>query len=341
MSIQNLPLCSICIANYNGMDTVVECIESVLAQSTDLPIEIIIHDDASTDKSVQLIKDRYPEAILIVSDENVGFCVSNNRMVDLAKGEFILLLNNDAVLFPDAIEILYKKSKQLNHEGILGLPQYDADNGTLIDRGSLFDPFYNPVPNTFVSRKSVGMIIGACLWIPEKIWNTIHGFPEWFDTLAEDMYLCCVARLWGMSVEVASESGFRHWVGTSLGGGKVLNRKLSTSLRRRKLSERNKSFVMYICTPTKVVYILMSLHLFVLGVEGLLLSFIKWDYRLFREIYLNCIIDIWRYRKKLSKERFRVQNLRNCTVVEYYKPVVWYPYKLLMLLRYGIPSIVK
>ena len=37
------------------------------------------------------------------------------------------------------------------------------------------------------------MVIGACLWIPQGLWTELGGFPEWFESIAEDMYLCCRA----------------------------------------------------------------------------------------------------------------------------------------------------
>ena len=141
-----VPLCSVCIANYNGEEYLVDCIQSVCAQNFDYPVEIIVHDDASTDGSVNLIKEKYPSVTLLTSETNVGFCVSNNRMVRKARGTYILLLNNDTTLFPNALETLYKGIK-LNGDGIYGLPQYDAQTGELIDVGSMFDVFLNPIPN--------------------------------------------------------------------------------------------------------------------------------------------------------------------------------------------------
>ena len=141
------PLISVCIANYNGEAILADCIESVLAQAEAASIEIIIHDDASTDASVDLIRRNYPQVQLIASDKNVGFCVANNRMVAAGSGEFILLLNNDAALFPDALATLAAAAKRPGTDGILTLPQYDWESGRLVDRGCLLDPFLNAVPN--------------------------------------------------------------------------------------------------------------------------------------------------------------------------------------------------
>ena len=138
------PVCSICIANYNGAAVIGPCLESIYDQDFHLPLEIIIHDDASTDSSVDFIRHRFPDVTLIVSESNVGYCVSNNRMVSRARGRYILLLNNDAALHRDAIRTLYNHAERQPGPAILGLPQHDMQTGELIDRGSLFDPFPEP-----------------------------------------------------------------------------------------------------------------------------------------------------------------------------------------------------
>ena len=154
------PICSVCIANYNGVSTLAACLDSALNQDCGFSVEVIVHDDASSDESVAFIHQHYPRVALIESRENVGFCVANNRMAAQARGEFLLLLNNDAELFPDALNALYKTAKQLDKPAIIGLPQYDAATGDLIDRGSLLDPFLNPVPN--LNQKRAKNLILAC-----------------------------------------------------------------------------------------------------------------------------------------------------------------------------------
>src|SRR3954462_7997396 len=109
MTISDNPAVSVCIANYNGIALIDACLQSVLAQDCKFPVEIIIHDDASKDDSVAHIRTHYPDVILIESSENVGFCVSNNRMAAVAHGTYLLLLNNDAELFPDALRILHEE----------------------------------------------------------------------------------------------------------------------------------------------------------------------------------------------------------------------------------------
>jgi GT2 family glycosyltransferase len=333
------PICSICIANYNGLGVIDDCIGSVLAQDCEFPIEIIIHDDASTDGSAQHIRTVYPQVVMIESVDNVGFCVANNRMVERATGEFVLLLNNDAALYPDALATLYKGAQDMGQPAILSLPQYDAATGELLDIGCLLDPFLNPVPSRNPERKDVGMVIGACLWIPKALWRELSGFPEWFGSIGEDLYLCCRARLAGYHVRALGISGYHHQVGTSFGGGKVQGDRLTTTFRRRALSERNKTFVMATCFPGILLIWLLPLHLILIHFEGLLLALIKGDRTIWSKIYAPLLPALWRQRHRLLSLRQSVQSQRKASLCSWLAPFCWIPWKLRMLIRYGLPKL--
>ena len=333
------PRISVCIANYNGEHVLGDCIDSVLAQTTDARVEIIVHDDASTDDSLQLLRTRYPQVELIASDANVGFCIANNRMVAQAQGEFVLLLNNDAALAPDALATLLREAGRQQPQGILALPQYDWESGALVDRGCLLDPFYNPVPNTDPQRRDVAMVIGACLWIPRALWHELGGFPEWFESIGEDLYLCCRARLAGYPVQVPATSGYRHRQGASFGGNRADAGGLSTTYRRRRLSERNKTFAMVICTPGAALWLLLPLHLLALTLEGCVLSLLRRDARLWREVYAGVWSALWTQRKQLHTQRHAVQSAPHPLPRRYFSGFVLRLRKLDMLLHHGVPDI--
>lgn len=332
------PVCSVCIANYNGNDVLRECLDSVYAQDCGFEVEVIVHDDASTDGSADIVSRDYPCARLIRSEQNVGFCVANNRMVAAAKGEYVLLLNNDAALFTDALRCLHAAAREAQ-PCILGLPQYDAASGALLDRGSLLDPFFNPVPNIDPARTEVAMVMGACLWIPRATWWVLGGFPEWFESIGEDMYLCCAARLAGHAVMVLPHSGFRHHVGRSFGGGKALEGKLVTSLRRRALSERNKSFVMVTALPFPVLALMLPLHLSLLLAEGLALALLRRSHTALVAVYVSSIRELWLNRRELLALRRRTQKRRPLASVRFFAAFTATPQKIRLLLRYGMPII--
>lgn len=336
-SIQESPRVSVCIANYNGIGVIEECISSVLTQSCKFSLEIIVHDDASTDGSLALIRDLFPQIKLIASADNVGFCISNNRMAQVARGEFLLLLNNDAMLQPGALQALFDGAQEIGKPAILTLPQYDAENGKLIDAGSLLDPFLNPIPNHDFSREDVGVVIGACLWIPRKLWDSLGGFPEWFGSIAEDLYLCCAARLAGYPVRVVGKSGFRHWVGHSLDGGKAVDGKLTFVSSRRKLSERNKNFVILATYPLGILIIIFPLHALLLILEGSVLSCIMGNWHVMRDVYWTSLKELWTHRNKIHELRKHTLSLRNSSLKQYLKDHTWIPRKMGLLITHGWP----
>lgn len=334
------PLISVCIANFNGIGVIDDCLRSVQNQDGRLAVETIVHDDASSDGSAEHIRTHYPDVVLMESSENVGFCISNNRMVARARGKYILLLNNDAALFPDALATLNMAAEKAGKPAILGLPQYDYETGALLDIGSLCDPFLNPIPNLDAARHDVAMVSGACLWLPRELWDELGGFPDWFGSLAEDLYLCSLARLSGYSVQTPALSGFRHHVGKILGGGKVTREnRLVTSVKRRSLSERNKSFVMAITYPTPLFLLIFPLHLVLLLAEGAILALVKREWTLLHDIYLACFQALWRERRRIFLLRRETQPRRKIGLRSFLTGFQLAPHKLRMLLRHGLPQL--
>lgn len=333
------PRISVCVANFNGEALLRDCIDSVLAQDTETTIEVIVHDDASSDGSVALLRSAYPQVRVLESPENMGYCIANNRMVEAASGDYVLLLNNDAALYPDALRRLLSAADAAAGPVLLTLPQYDWDSGRLVDRGCLLDPLHVPVPNLDPDRREVAYAIGACLWVPRSTWKALDGFPEWFGSIAEDMYLCLAARLRGAPTLCLPNSGYRHRQGASFGGNRILAGKLNTRFRRRYLSERNRLFVLAMCTPTWLAWPWLALHVAALVAEGLALSLAQRDLRPWRRIYGRAILDAWRLRRTLIRQRGRLQGERSLGIGDYLRPRTWRPWKLVLLWRHGLPRI--
>ncbi|MEZ5617029.1 MAG: glycosyltransferase [Rhodocyclaceae bacterium] len=334
-----MPKVSVCIAHYQGVELIDACIASLRAQAGGIDVEIVVHDDASPDGSAAHIRAQHPDVKLIASAENVGFCVANNRMAAAARGDWLLLLNNDATLLPDALQTLLAEAERIGRPAILTLPQYDAETEDLLDIGSRLDPFLNPVPNRDPARAEVGTVHGACLWIPKALWDDLGGFPEWFGSVGEDLYLCCRARLAGHPVRALGVSGYRHRVGQSFGGGKVVGGRLASTYRRRALSERNKTFVMAMSYPAPFLFVVLPLHLLLLLTEGVLLSIANAQLAYLASIYWPVFAALWRERRALCHGRHKI--MRACRVrgVDFFSAFDPFPYKLRMLLRHGLPKV--
>jgi len=99
------PLVSIIIVNWNGMEYIKQCIDSILKQSY-TNYEIIFVDNASSDGSIEFVEKTFPKIKIIKNKENLGFAQGNNIGISKSKGAFIALFNPDAVADEEWIEIL-------------------------------------------------------------------------------------------------------------------------------------------------------------------------------------------------------------------------------------------
>lgn len=335
---QPKPLVSVCIANYNGATMLRDCLDSVLRQEGDITLEIIVHDDASTDASVEVLSD-YPEVRLLQSSKNVGFCKANNRMVAIAAGRYVLLLNNDAALLPDALATLLAAENTSPSTQILTLPQYDWESGRLVDRGCLLDPFYTPVPNLNLQRSEVAYVIGACLWISRAAWVELGGFPEWMESIGEDLYLCCQARIRGLSVQALKTSGYRHRQGVSFGGNRVADGRLQTNFRRRYLSERNRLVTALLCSPAWLRWPWWAVLALALLLEAFLLSLSRRSGDVCQRIYWPATRDsvsLWRTATASGRAIPLPGDIGTRRFLAAFVP---WPAKLRLLFRHGVPRI--
>ena len=91
------PLVSVIVLNYNAGELLLNCIESI-KKSAYKNLEIIVVDNISTDKSQKICKEKYPDIKLIQNDENFGYCEGNNIGIREAKGDYIIILNPDTIV---------------------------------------------------------------------------------------------------------------------------------------------------------------------------------------------------------------------------------------------------
>ncbi len=98
---------SIIILSWNTKELLWQCLTS-LRQSLEgkSQNEIIVVDNASTDQSVQMVRQSFPKVKLILNQENLGFAKGNNQGIKVSRGEYIMLLNSDTVVKKGAIEKL-------------------------------------------------------------------------------------------------------------------------------------------------------------------------------------------------------------------------------------------
>ncbi|MCX6285695.1 MAG: glycosyltransferase family 2 protein [Bacteroidetes bacterium] len=108
MQPQQYPLVSIITVNFNGSEDTLEMIDS-LTRISYPNIEIIVVDNNSENDNPRIIKERFPSVVLYESNINMGFAGGNNLGIMRARGEYVLLLNNDTIVEKGFLEPLVRK----------------------------------------------------------------------------------------------------------------------------------------------------------------------------------------------------------------------------------------
>lgn len=226
----NLPFISVIIVSWNALHHLKRFLPSVCG--TEYPnFEIILADNASTDESVQFVKENFKDVIITQFDKNYGYCGGNNRAVSVAKGEILLFLNNDVEVdkkWLDAIgEEFLTQNVAAVQPKLLSLTnsdyfEYAGAAGGFIDalgypfcRGRVFDHLEKDF-GQYDENAPIFWASGAAFAIRKNVFNQLGGFDETFEFHMEEIDLCW--RVWrsGFEVRYVFASSVRH-----LGGGSL------------------------------------------------------------------------------------------------------------------------
>jgi GT2 family glycosyltransferase len=107
---------SVVIPNYNGVHYLEPCLSSVLAQDSAEQTEIILVDNGSSDGSAEFVSGRFPAVRVLSNATNTGFAGAVNQGIAAARGEWLLLLNNDTVMRPGALGTLRDRLEALGSD---------------------------------------------------------------------------------------------------------------------------------------------------------------------------------------------------------------------------------
>ena len=232
------PVVSILIVTFNKCEYTFQCLETIRAYS-DVPYELVIVDNASTDDTTGLLE-RLENATVIRNRENAGFLRACNQGADAARGEFLLLLNNDTQVPPNWLEKLVATARSYPSCGAVGA-KLVFPTGRLQEAGSTVlsngvtrgrGRNSNPLSPDYCSVKEAEYCSGACLLVRKDLFSGLGGFDERYSpAYYEDVDLCFGIRKLGYKVVVEPEVQVLHYEFGSGSFGKVYE--LSLENRKR------------------------------------------------------------------------------------------------------------
>lgn len=288
---------SVIIPNYNGSQLLNEILPSVTQAlfAIGLPNEIIISDDCSTDDSVKMMAEKYPEIILIESTTNKGFSPTINKGIFASKYEYLLLLNNDVKLEADYFKPLLRYFELPDTFGVMG--RIIGWNDNRIQDGGKYPEFhgakiktsgnYIPVSDTHNGYMYSMYLSGANALVSGEKLIQLGGFDELFAPFyVEDFELSLRAWRLGWKCYYEHEAICRH--------------KLSVTIK----SKNKKKYI-------NRIYYRNKMYLHAIHLEGIELFF--WYLQLFPEIairllsgrfyFLQSVTDFFSTLKKMKASK--------------------------------------
>ncbi len=232
------------VLNWNGEAVIVPCLRSLLGV-TEVPLHIIVVDNASTDDSVARVRSEFPEVEVIENESNLLFAGGNNaglRRAVEAGGRYMLLLNNDTEVDPRFASAMLSALHSDSNVGIVGpkILYHDDPRRIWYGGGDFFPVLGVPrhqnirrVDGSFTDgRRDTGYVTGCALLVRREVIEDIGLLDPRYVMYCEDVDFCLRARRAGWRCVYEPNAVVWHKVSSSSGGGmtpyKLENRLRST-----------------------------------------------------------------------------------------------------------------
>ncbi len=210
---------SILIVNWNTRDYLAKCLRSLSDTATHVAaaahtlafgnyaVDVFVVDNASTDDSVAMVRTEFAWVKLIENDRNAGFACANNQGIRASEGHYVLLLNSDTEVKPDAIVTLIDFMDATPHAGAAGAHLLNADGSLQPSCQPMLTPWrefwrltfldnvwrrstYNMTRWTSPTPHRVEVIKGACLMLRRAALDGIGLLDEQYFMYTEEVDLC-------------------------------------------------------------------------------------------------------------------------------------------------------
>ncbi len=228
---------SVIIVNYNVRQFLESALASVYRAMEGVEGEVFVVDNASDDGSVEMVRAKFPQAILIESKANVGFARANNAALRQAKGRYLLLLNPDTIVQEDTFKVMMKffdenpdagaaGCKILNPDGTFQLPCRRSfptpwvaftkifGLSALFPKSKLFGR-YNLTYLNEDETYEVDAVSGSFMFVRREVYERVGGLDETFFMYGEDLDWCYRISQSGSRVYYVPLTKIIHFKGES------------------------------------------------------------------------------------------------------------------------------
>ncbi|WP_299675732.1 glycosyltransferase family 2 protein [uncultured Tenacibaculum sp.] len=315
---------AVVILNWNGEKLLEQFLPSIVKHSSE-DIAIYVADNASTDNSIQFVKDNFPTVKIVINKENGGYAKGYNDALQHIKADIYCLINSDIEVTENWLPPILNIFKQEGNTAIIQPKildfkdknkfEYAGAAGGFIDffgypycRGRVFNSLetdqgqYNLTSDIFWAS-------GACFFIRSAVFHQLKGFDEDYFAHQEEIDLCWRAQNEGFSIKYIGESTVYHVGGATL---------QESNPRKTYLNFRNSLLTALKNVPSKNLFLVIFIRLVLDGVAGL-----KFALEL-RPIHtwsvLKAHLSFYRNLNKFIKKRKQIQRKSNYSI---HTSVVW------------------
>jgi FkbM family methyltransferase len=239
------PQVSIIIPVYNNEKLTIECLASLLRHTNNISYEVIVIDDGSAEKTKEILS-QIKNITYLRNPENLGFLLSCNRADEKARGDFLLIFNNDVQVTKGWLHPLVETFSKYENVGAVS-PKILYPDGRLQEAGArinqdvssqLIGLFDSPELPRYEYIREVEYCSGVCLLVPTKKFHELGGFDISFaPAYCEDSDLCFRLRSQGLRILYNPKSVIVHYLSATVKVDSTYKQQLAVR-NQQKLAEK-------------------------------------------------------------------------------------------------------
>jgi len=238
---------SVIIVSWNVRELLKQCLRSVNSEESTLNsslstvhrsllTEVIVVDNASSDGTVQMLRDEFPDTRVIVNSQNLGFTRANNQALAIARGRYLFLLNPDTELAPNALSAMTAYADAHPRVGIIGPKLFYGDGSLQSSRrrfptlatafleSTIFQQWfprnraltrYFMLDTSDDETQDVDWVTGSAMFVRREMYEQVGGFDEQFFMYSEELDWCYRAKQAGWQIMYLPTAQVTHYEGKS------------------------------------------------------------------------------------------------------------------------------